>query len=178
MNSKNNNDIEKNSLLPGGGMGRGLALLPGSFDPFTKGHADLVERGLQLFDHIVIAVGYNENKEGWIPVRERVDALKALYANEPRVTVESYSCLTADFAKQCGATAILRGIRSVKDYEYEMQLADVNKQLSGIETFLLFSNPQYSSVSSSIVRELAHFGKDIQPFLPEGLHYSNTKLER
>ena len=174
MSSKNNNDIDKNSLLLGGGMGRGL-LFPGSFDPFTKGHADIVERGLQLFDSIVIALGYNENKEGWIPVEERVRALKALYANEPRVTVESYTGLTVDFAKQCGAVAILRGIRAVKDYEYEMQLADMNKQLSGIETLLLFANPQYSSVSSSIVRELAHFGKDIKPFLPEGLHYSSKK---
>ena len=134
-----------------------------------------MERGLQLFDSIVIAVGYNENKEGWIPVEERVRALKALYANEPRVTVESYTGLTIDFAKQCGAVAILRGIRSVKDYEYEMQLADMNKQLSGIETLLLFANPQYSSVSSSMVRELAHFGRDIQAFLPIGLHYSSKK---
>ena len=174
MRSKNYNDIDKNSLLLGGGMGRGL-LFPGSFDPFTKGHADLVERGLQLFYSIVIAVGYNENKEGWIPVEERVRALKALYANEPRVTVESYTGLTIDFAKQWGAVAILRGIRSVKDYEYEMQLADVNKQLSGIETLLLFANMQYSSVSSSTVRELAHFGWDIQAFLPIGLHYSSKK---
>ena len=174
MSSKNYNDIDKNSLLLGGGMGRGL-LFPGSFDPFTKGHADIVERGLQLFDSIVIAVGYNENKEGWIPVEERVRALKALYANEPRVTVESYTGLTVDFAKQCGAVAILRGIRSVKDYEYEMQLADMNKQLSGIETLLFFANPQYSSISSSMVRELAHFGKEIRSFLPEGLHYADKK---
>jgi pantetheine-phosphate adenylyltransferase len=146
-------------------------IFPGSFDPFTKGHADLVARALQIFDQVVVAIGYNEHKPGWIPVQERVDALKALYANEPRVTVESYSCLTIDFAKQCGATAILRGIRTVADYEYEMQLADVNKQLSGIETLLLFANPQYSSVSSSMVRELTYFGKDIQPFLPIGLHY-------
>ena len=150
-------------------------LFPGSFDPFTKGHANLVERGLQLFDHVIIAVGYNEHKPGWIPVQERVDALKKLYANEPRVTVESYSCLTADFAQQCGAIAILRGVRSIKDYEYENQLADVNRQLTGVETILLFSDPQLSSVSSSIVRELAHFGKDIKPFLPEELHYSVKK---
>jgi pantetheine-phosphate adenylyltransferase len=150
-------------------------LFPGSFDPFTKGHANLVERGLELFDHVIIAVGYNENKPGWIPVQERVSALKALYANEPRVTVESYSCLTVDFVRQCGAKAILRGIRSVKDYEYEMQMADVNRQLSGIETILLFADPQLSAVSSSIVRELAHFGKDIKPFLPEGLHYTDKK---
>jgi len=148
-------------------------LLPGSFDPFTKGHANLVERGLQLFDHVIIAVGYNGNKPGWIPVQERVDALKALYADEPRVTVGSYSGLTVDFARQCGAQAILRGIRSEKDYEYEMQMADVNRQLSGIETVLLFADPQLSAVSSSIVRELSHFGKDIKPFLPEGLHYTD-----
>ena len=150
-------------------------LFPGSFDPFTKGHANLVERGLQLFDHVVIAVGYNEQKQGWIPVQKRVEALKALYAGDSRVTVESYSGLTADFAKQCGATAILRGIRSVKDYEYEAQMADVNKQLTGIETVLLFAAPQLSSISSSVVRELAHFGKDIKPFLPEGLHYTDKK---
>ena len=150
-------------------------IFPGSFDPFTRGHADLVERGLQLFDEVVVAIGYNERKPGWIPVQERVDAIKAFYANEPRVIVDSYSCLTVDFAKQCGATAILRGIRTVTDYEYEMQLADVNKQLTGIETLLLFANPQLSAVSSSVVRELAHFGKDIKPFLPEGLHYSNIK---
>ena len=150
-------------------------IFPGSFDPFTRGHADLVERGLQLFDEVVVAIGYNERKPGWIPVQERVDAIKAFYANEPRVIVDSYSCLTVDFAKQCGATAILRGIRTVTDYEYEMQLADVNKQLTGIETLLLFANPQLSAVSSSVVRELAHFGKDIKPFLPEGLHYSNIE---
>jgi len=150
-------------------------LFPGSFDPFTKGHANLVERALQFFDHVVVAVGYNEHKPGWIPIQERVDALKAFYANEPRVTVECYSGLTTDYALQCGAMAILRGIRSVKDYEYEMQLADVNRQLSGIETLVLFADPQLSVVSSSVVRELAHFGKDIKPFLPEGLCYKNKK---
>lgn len=175
MNSISNKATDKNSLLLGGGTGRGLVLFPGSFDPFTKGHANIVERGLQLFDQVIVAVGYNEQKQSWIPVQERVAALKALYANEPRVVVESYSGLTTDYAQQCGTTAILRGIRSVKDYEYELQMADVNKQLSGIDTVLLFADPQLSSVSSSILRELAHFGKDINPFLPEGLHYSNMK---
>ena len=152
-----------------------VLLFPGSFDPFTKGHANLVERGLQLSDHVIIAIGFNEQKPGWLPIQERVDALRKLYANELRVTVESYSGLTVDFAQQCGAKVILRGVRSVKDYEYEMQLADVNRQLSGIETILLFADPQLSAVSSSIVRELAHFGKDIKPFLPEGLHYTYKK---
>ena len=150
-------------------------LFPGSFDPFTKGHANLVERALQLFGHVIIGIGFNEQKPGWIPVEERVEALRNLYAHEPRVTVDSYSGLTVDFARQCGAAAILRGIRSVKDYEYEMQMADVNRQLTGIDTILLFADPQLSSVSSSVVRELVHFGKDIRPFLPEGLDYTYRK---
>ena len=130
---------------------------------------------MQLFGHVIIGIGFNEQKPGWIPVEERVEALRNLYAHEPRVTVDSYSGLTVDFARQNGATAILRGIRSVKDYEYEMQLADVNRQLTGIDTILLFADPQLSSVSSSVVRELVHFGKDIRPFLPEGLDYTYKK---
>ena len=140
------------------------AIFPGSFDPFTLGHADIVERGLRLFDHLVIAVGYNEQKQGWMPVEERLEALKALYKDEPRISIESYTTLTVDFARMVGADAILRGIRSVKDYEYELQIADVNRQLAGIETVILFANPQLASISSSVVRELAYFGHDITPY--------------
>lgn len=142
-------------------------LFPGSFDPFTLGHADIVKRALALFDSIIIAVGYNEHKAGWIPVDERVRTISQLYKDEPRISVESYSCLTVDFAREKGAAAILRGIRSVKDYEYELQIADVNRQLAGIETVLLFADPKLASISSSVVRELAHFGKDISEFLPQ-----------
>lgn len=150
-----------------------VALFPGSFDPFTLGHADIVKRGLELFDSIIIGVGYNEHKQGWLPVACRVKALEALYQDEARVSVASYACLTTDFARQCGAKVILRGVRSVKDYEYELQIADVNRQLSDIETIVLFADAKYSSISSSVVRELAHFGKEIKAFLPEGLHYMN-----
>lgn len=153
-------------------------LFPGSFDPYTIGHSDLVRRGLQIFGRIVIAIGYNEHKKGLIPIQERVDALRSLYASEPRVTVESYSCLTTDFAKACGASVILRGVRSEKDYAYERELADVNRQLAGVETLLLFASPQYGSVSSSTVRELVHFGKDVSAFLPQGLHYSSINQEK
>lgn len=141
-------------------------LFPGSFDPFTLGHADIVRRALNLFDEVVIAVGYNENKAGWMPVEERVSTIRRLYAEEPRVTVESYMGLTVDFAKKHGITAIIRGVRTTADFEYEMQLADVNRQLTGIETILLPASPQYASLSSSIVRELAHFHHDISAFLP------------
>ena len=145
------------------------ALFPGSFDPFTLGHADIVTRGLTLFDEIVIAVGHNVEKPGWISCAERVSALRRLYAKEKRVRVEQYTGLTVDFAKEVGATAILRGVRSLKDFEYEREIAQVNRALTGMETILLAADPQLSSISSSTVRELAYFGRDIQEYLPLGL---------
>ena len=141
-------------------------LFPGSFDPFTLGHADVVKRALGIFDEIVIAVGYNENKTGWMPVEERVNSIRKLYADEPHVIVESYTGLTVDYAKERGITTIIRGVRTTADFEFEMQLADVNRQLTGIETVLLPASPQLASLTSSVVRELAHFGRDISPFLP------------
>ena len=145
---------------------RGSVLFPGSFDPFTLGHADIVKRALNLFDEVVIAVGYNESKAGWMPVEERLNTIRRLYANESRVIVESYTGLTVDFAKDNGITTIIRGVRTTADFEYEMQLADVNRQLTGIETIFLPASPQFASLSSSVVRELAHFGHDISAFLP------------
>ncbi len=148
------------------------AIFPGSFDPFTLGHADIVERGLRLFDHITIAVGINEQKSGWIPVEERVRALRELYKDEPRVSVESYNGLTIDFAHEQGARFILRGLRTHKDYEYELGMADVNRKLDAhIETVVLFTEADLANISSSVVRELAHFGRDIRPWLPTGLEY-------
>ena len=146
-------------------------LFPGSFDPFTIGHADLVERALSLFDEVVIAIGINEQKSGWIPAEERLRALRAYYKEDARVRVESYNGLTSDFAHSIGVSAILRGVRSFKDFEYEMQMADVNRQLTGIETVCLFAEPQLASISSTLVRELAHFGKDITAFLPKGYKF-------
>lgn len=151
-------------------------LFPGSFDPFTCGHADLVERALRQFDHIIIGIGYNEQKCGLIPVEERVSALRALYANEPRISVQAYTGLTTDFAAQCGATAILRGVRSTKDYEYELSMADVNRRLApSVETIVLLARPELACCSSSVVRELLHFGHDVSQWLPDGLHYPTIK---
>ena len=144
-----------------------VAIFPGSFDPFTIGHASIVERGLPLFDEIVIGVGLNESKRALYPPSERVAAISRLYADEPRVRVESYDDLTIDFAHRVGARFILRGLRSVKDFEYERDIANMNHRLSGIETVLLFTEPHYSSVSSSVVRELIAFGKDVSDFLPK-----------
>ena len=142
-------------------------LFPGSFDPFTKGHAALVKRALQLFDTVVVAIGYNEQKAGWLPISERVAAIEQLYKDEPRVKVLAYKGLTTDIAVKTGAVAILRGVRTMHDYEYEQQMATVNRQLTGIETILLFADPQLAHISSSIVRELAHFGQDISEYIPK-----------
>ena len=141
-------------------------LFPGSFDPFTLGHDDIVRRALMLFDEVVVAVGYNEQKSGWKPVEERIASIRKLYEDEPRVRVESYTGLTVDFAKEQGITAIIRGVRTTKDFEYELQMADMNRRLTGIETILLPASPEFASLSSSLVRELARFGRDISTFLP------------
>ena len=147
-------------------MQKSRVLFPGSFDPFTLGHADIVKRALQMFDEVVVGVGYNEQKSGWMPVEERVGKIHELYADEPRVKVESYTGLTVDFAKEQGISTIIRGIRSAADFDYETQMADVNRQLSGIETVFLPASPKFASLSSSVVRELSHFGHDISSFLP------------
>lgn len=147
-------------------------VFPGSFDPFTLGHANLVERALRIFDQVIIAVGYNVAKPSWIPVNERVRAVQELYQTEPRVQVMSYNNLTVDFAKENNAGFILRGVRTMQDYEYELQMADINRMLDGIETVVLFTDSALSSISSSRVRELHHFGRDISQYLPEGLKYN------
>lgn len=146
-------------------------IFPGSFDPFTIGHANLVERAVRLFDEVIIAVGYNEQKKGWLPVEERVRALRGYYSAMPQVRVESYTGLTVDFAQSQGARFILRGVRSVKDYEYELGIADINARLADVETVVLLADPTISGISSSVVRELHRFGRDITPWLPQGLDY-------
>ena len=143
-----------------------IAVFPGRFDPFTVGHASIVRRALPLFDKIIIAVGINEAKKTLLPVDERVAAIRKVYAAEPKVEVESYSTLTIDFAKAKGAHFILRGLRSVRDFEYERDIAEMNSRISGIETVLLFTEHQYACISSSAVRELIAFGKDVSNYLP------------
>lgn len=145
------------------------ALFPGSFDPFTLGHHSIVKRALAFMDEVIVGIGIHEGKHGFIPVEKRVEMIRRLYADEPRVKVEAYSGLTVDFAREQGAAFILRGIRSVKDFEYEESIADINRKLAGIETLFLFTEPELASVSSSVVRELLHYGKDVSMFLPEGM---------
>ena len=145
---------------------RRIALFPGSFDPFTVGHESIVERALPLFDEIVIAIGINYNKLTLTTLEERVAWIEGIFRDEPRVKVISYNGLTVDAAKKCGATFMLRGVRMIQDFEYEKNLAEVNRALSGIETVLLYTLPEYSHISSSIVRELVKYGQDVRAYLP------------
>lgn len=144
-----------------------IALFPGTFDPFTVGHESLVRRGLTLVDEVVIAIGVNEAKQCYFPIDKRLQMIRDLYQSEPRVRVESYDTLTVDFAREVGADFILRGIRTVADFEYEKTIAEMNRTLSGIETILLFTEPAHAHISSSIVRELLRYGRDVSSFLPE-----------
>ncbi len=145
------------------------AIFPGSFDPFTLGHYSIVKRTLAFMDEVIVGIGINEDKRCLMSVEKRVESIRKLYVDEPRVKVLAYSGLTVDFAHEQGAGVIIRGIRTVKDFEYEESIADINRKLSGIETVFLFTEPDLASVSSSVVRELLHYGKDVSAFLPEGM---------
>ena len=143
------------------------AVFVGSFDPFTIGHASVVRRALPLFGRLVIGVGVNIGKRYMHTPDERAEAIRRLYADEPRISVEQYSDLTVDFARRMGAQFIVKGVRTVRDFESEREQADINRSLTGIETVVLFALPGMDSVSSSVVRELHAFGKDTARFLPE-----------
>ena len=150
-------------------LNKRIAIFPGTFDPFTIGHMSLVERALNMLDEIVIAIGVNEAKSQYFSVDERVRMLEDLFRSNPRVKVLSYNCLTVDLARKCHAGFILRGIRSVNDFEYEKTIADVNRKISGVETLVLFTEPEHTHISSTIVRELLRYGRSVDEFLPEGL---------
>ena len=142
------------------------AIFPGTFDPFTIGHDALVRRALNIVDELFIAIGINTEKRTMLSLEERMERIATLYKDEPRIHVVSYEGLTTDIAQSIGAQFIVRGVRSAIDFEYERNIADVNRMLTGIDTLLLISEPQYAAISSSMVRELAHFGKDIRSYLP------------
>ena len=142
------------------------AIFPGSFDPFTIGHHDIVMRGLEIFDEIIIGIGRNYNKREVFPITDRLAAIQRAYNEESRVRVEVYDGLTVDFAAEHQAQFILRSVRSTLDFEYERNIAEANKQLSGIETVLLYTRPEYAHISSTLVRDLYSYNKDISAYLP------------
>ncbi|HKL92685.1 MAG: pantetheine-phosphate adenylyltransferase [Bacteroidales bacterium] len=142
------------------------ALFPGTFDPFTLGHEAIVRRGLALFDRVVIAIGNNSTKTNRFTAEERRLQVQSCFSDDPSVEVCLYEGLTADFANERSIPFLLRGVRTVNDFEYERLLADANHKIAGLETILLFTEPEYAFIQSSVVRDLLRYGKDVSAFLP------------
>ena len=144
-----------------------IVLFTGTFDPFTIGHASIVRRALTMFDRLVVAVAMSKLKHAQEEIDRRVADIEALYADEPRVSVVAYGDLTVDLARREHARFIVRGVRDVRDFEYERQQADINRRLGDVETLILFTEPELQSVSSTLVRELRYFGHDASQFVPK-----------
>ncbi|UYZ59570.1 pantetheine-phosphate adenylyltransferase [Hymenobacter latericus] len=144
-----------------------IALFPGSFDPFTNGHLDVVRRGAELFDHIIIAIGNNSSKTRYLPVEQTVDIINEVFRDEPRVSVQAYKGLTADFARETGARFLLRGLRNTTDFEYENTIAQANRHVNPeLETVFLITSPALAAISSTIIREIHRFGGNVDDFVP------------
>ncbi len=143
-----------------------IAIFPGSFDPFTIGHENIVLRAVDLFDQIIIGIGYNHSKRGYFPLEKRMEWINYLFDQEPKVSVERYEGLTVDFAQNVGAGYILRGIRTAADFEYERAIAQVNKAMTGIDSVFLLTTPEHTPVNSSIVRDIMRHGGDPGKFIP------------
>lgn len=148
------------------------AIFPGTFDPFTIGHDSLVRRSLELVDELVIAIGVNDTKKTYFPLDKRISMIEELYKDDKRISVTSYNSLTVDFAEEIGANVIVRGIRTINDFEYEKTIADMNRTLAGVETIVLFTEPELTHISSTIVRELLRYGRDVNKFIPAGIKLS------
>lgn len=146
------------------------AVYPGSFDPITVGHLDVIERAAALFDRVIVAVMHNPAKRGCFPVEERMRLIGKAVAHLPHVTVDAWDGLTAEYVRRTGADCIVRGLRAVSDFENELVLAQVNAQLlPGLETVFLMTKPEHACISSSVVREAASFGADVSAFVPASI---------
>lgn len=155
-----------------------IAIFPGSFDPFTKGHESIINRGLGLFDKIIIGVGYNATKSSFFPLEKRIEWIQQLFADEPKIAVASYEGLTIDFAVKQQANYILRGLRTASDFEYERAIAQMNKTLSnGLESVFLLTTPELTPVTSTIVRDIIRHGGDASMFIPDKLNKSDFHLK-
>ena len=148
-----------------------ICLFPGTFDPITKGHIDIIRRALPLFDKLVVGIGINSNKQPMFPTEQRLDWIRKIFKDDPRVEAMSYTGLTTHFCTEIKANYILRGIRYVSDYEYEKAIADMNRSLEeDIETIFLTCLPQYTSVASTLVRDVLKNGGNVSRFLPDAVN--------
>ena len=145
-----------------------IALFPGSFDPITIAHVDILQRALPLFDKVVVGIGLNSAKQNFLSAETREEIVKKIFVAQPNVEVELYEGLTIDFAKKIGASHMIRGIRSASDFEYERAIAQINQtMMPDVETILLLSKPEYSAISSTIVRDILSNNGDISYFVPK-----------
>ncbi len=142
------------------------AVAPGSFDPITLGHIDVIERASPLFDEVIIAVLVNSSKSGMFTIEERIALIKESVAQFPNVKVDSWSGLLVDYCEQNKITAIIKGLRAISDFDYELQMSQMNFQLKGVETFFMATKPDYSFLSSSLVKEIAKYGGDVSSWVP------------
>jgi pantetheine-phosphate adenylyltransferase len=156
-----------------------IAIYPGTFDPVTRGHIDICERALKMFDQVVIGVADSLAKEPFFNIDERTDMLETVFSDSPRISIRPFSGLLIDFARDCNAQIIIRGLRAISDFEYEVQLAGMNRSLAPeIETVFLTAAQRYAFVSSSLVREIARLEGDVSEFLhPEVLQKLTSKLK-
>jgi pantetheine-phosphate adenylyltransferase len=159
-------------------QGQRVALFPGSFDPFTCGHESIVRRALPLFNRFIIAIGVNADKRSFMTMEQRKAFIESVFKDDPRVQVITYSNMTVEIAQEVGAQFIVRGVRLIQDFENEKHLAEVNRDLTGIETILLYTLPEYSHISSSIVRELVRYGQDIKAYLPMNADFSQIPITK
>lgn len=145
-----------------------IALFPGSFDPFTRGHEDIVLRGLQLFDEIIVAIGYNTQKSSrYFEIELMRESIQSTFSKYPNISVVTFSELTAEFARRNGARFLLRGLRNTTDFEYENSISQINRKLfADLESVFLITTPQLAWISSSIIREVHRYGGDVSEFLP------------
>jgi pantetheine-phosphate adenylyltransferase len=154
------------------------AVFPGSFDPFTIGHESIVKRALSIFDTIIIAIGYNANKKGFFPLEKRLLWISEVFAGDSRIIVDHYEGLTIDFCKKVNAQYLLRGIRTSADFEYERAISQVNKQMMpDIESVFLLTYPEYTPVTSSLVRDIIQLGGDASKFLPNSPDLKNFRID-
>ncbi len=151
-----------------------IALFPGSFDPITKGHESIVLRALPLFEHVIIAIGVNDQKAGFFPLKQRCEWIKHVFRDHPAVEVITYEGLTVDLCKKMNIRYIIRGLRTSADFEFERSIGQMNKKmLPDLETVFLLTTPEYTALNSYIVREIIRNGGDASQFIPEGIDLTN-----